>query len=127
MGSKRWFNFAKQLAKHNSVDVISTSDNSKCDFLNGSYSIKQKYPTLSNQMKYGRESMLGSNIMFVILLITITLFLVWLPISDSENMNFSKTLQVSNVLLTLSIFILMSFSLNLHTGITGMVNFGVIS
>ena len=89
-------------------------------------SIKQKYPTLSNQMKYGRESMLGSNIMFVILLIIITLFLVWLPISDSENMNFSKTLQVSNVLLTLSIFILMSFSLNLHTGITGMVNFGVI-
>ena len=88
--------------------------------------IKEKYPTLSNHMKYGRESVLGSNIMFVILLIIITLFLVWLPISDSDNMNFSKTLQVSNVLLTLSIFILMSFSLNLHTGVTGMVNFGVI-
>jgi neutral amino acid transport system permease protein len=41
-------------------------------------------------------------------------------------MNFNKALQVSNVLLTLSIFILMSFSLNLHTGVTGMVNFGVI-
>ena len=41
-------------------------------------------------------------------------------------MNFNKAMQVSNVLLTLSIFILMSFSLNLHTGVTGMVNFGVI-
>ena len=88
--------------------------------------IKQKFPILSNRMKYGRESILGSNIMFVIMLIVLILFLVWLPISDSDNMNFSKTLQVSNVLLTLSIFILMSFSLNLHTGVTGMVNFGVI-
>ena len=88
--------------------------------------IKQKFPILSNRMKYGRESILGSNVMFVIMLIVLILFLVWLPISDSDNMNFSKTLQVSNVLLTLSIFILMSFSLNLHTGVTGMVNFGVI-
>ena len=49
VGSKRWFNFAKQLAKHNSVDVISTSDNSKCDFLNGSYRIKQKYPHILDE------------------------------------------------------------------------------
>jgi branched-subunit amino acid ABC-type transport system permease component len=68
--------------------------------------IKQKFPILSNRMKYGREGILGSNIMFVIMLIVLILFLVWLPISDSDNMNFSKTLQVSNVLLTLSIFIL---------------------
>ena len=87
---------------------------------------KQKFPILSNRMKYGREGILGSNIMFVFMLILLILFLIWLPISDSDNMNFSKTLQVSNVLLTLSIFILMSFSLNLHTGVTGMVNFGVI-
>ena len=88
--------------------------------------IKQKFPILSNRMKYGREGILGSNIMFVIMFIILMLFLIWLPISESDNMNFSKTLQVSNVLLTLSIFILMSFSLNLHTGVTGMVNFGVI-
>ena len=88
--------------------------------------VKEKFPIFSNGMKYGRESIIGSNIMFVIMLIILILFLVWLPISDSDNMNFSKTLQVSNVLLTLSIFILMSFSLNLHTGVTGMVNFGVI-
>tara|TARA_B100001939_G_scaffold254288_1_gene221197 strand:- start:97 stop:1461 length:1365 start_codon:yes stop_codon:yes gene_type:complete len=54
------------------------------------------------------------------------LFLAWLPIAESDDFRFKKVLQVSNVLLTLSIFILMSFSLNLHTGYTGMVNFGVI-
>ena len=88
--------------------------------------MKEKFPIFSNGMKYGRESIIGSNIMFVIMLIILISFLIWLPISDSDNINFSKTLQVSNVLLTLSIFILMSFSLNLHTGVTGMVNFGVI-
>ena len=98
----------------------------KNNFSQNKNSIKKKFPILSDHMKYGRESVLGSNIMFVIMLIILILFLIWLPISDSDNMNFNKTLQVSNVLLTLSIFILMSFSLNLHTGVTGMVNFGVI-
>ena len=98
----------------------------KNNFSQNKNSIKTKFPILSDHMKYGRESVLGSNIMFVIMLIILILFLIWLPISDSDNMNFNKTLQVSNVLLTLSIFILMSFSLNLHTGVTGMVNFGVI-
>jgi neutral amino acid transport system permease protein len=60
--------------------------------------------------------------MFIVLLS----FLAWLPVAESENMRFIKTLQVSNVLVTLSIFALMAFSLNLHTGVTGMVNFGVI-
>ena len=95
-------------------------------YSNSSKYLHNQFPTLSTRMKYGRESVVGSNIMFIFLLIILILFLVWLPISDSDNMNFNKTLQVSNVLLTLSIFILMSFSLNLHTGITGMVNFGVI-
>ena len=95
-------------------------------YSNSSKYLHNQFPMLSTRMKYGRESVVGSNIMFIVLLIILILFLVWLPISDSDNMNFNKTLQVSNVLLTLSIFILMSFSLNLHTGITGMVNFGVI-
>ena len=98
----------------------------KNNFSQNKNSIKKKFPILSDHMKYGREGILGSNIMFAIMLIILILFLIWLPISDSDNMNFNKTLQVSNVLLTLSIFILMSFSLNLHTGVTGMVNFGVI-
>jgi|TARA_B110000914_G_scaffold226380_1_gene250949 neutral amino acid transport system permease protein len=76
--------------------------------------------------KYGRESPKGSRVTFLIFMAILLLFLYWLPVSESDQMNFIKTLQVSNVLLTLSIFILMSFCLNLHTGVTGMVNFGII-
>jgi neutral amino acid transport system permease protein len=75
---------------------------------------------------YGRQSPLGSWISFYILITILVMFLVWLPIAESDNYEFKKVLQVSNVLLTLSIFILMAFSLNLHTGYTGMVNFGII-
>jgi len=75
---------------------------------------------------YGRESTLGSWALFFVLLAILIIFLVWLPIAESDDFRFKKTLQVSNVLLSLSVFILMSFSLNLHTGYTGMVNFGVI-
>ena len=75
---------------------------------------------------YGREIKSGSILFFFALIIVLILFLIWLPIAESDNYRFKKVLQVSNVLLTLSIFILMSFSLNLHTGYTGMVNFGVI-
>jgi len=76
---------------------------------------------------YGREGVTGSWITFGVLLAILLLFIWWLPISDDvESMSWSKAFQVSNVVLTLSIFILMAFSLNLHTGVTGMVNFGVI-
>ena len=75
---------------------------------------------------YGRQSPIGSWISFFILITILVMFLVWLPIAESDNFEFKKVLQVSNVLLTLSIFILMAFSLNLHTGYTGMVNFGII-
>ena len=75
---------------------------------------------------YGRQSPIGSWISFFILVTILVMFLVWLPIAESDNFEFKKVLQVSNVLLTLSIFILMAFSLNLHTGYTGMVNFGII-
>lgn len=75
---------------------------------------------------YGRESPMGSWIFFSILLTILLLFLLWLPIAESDDFRWKKTLQVSNVLVSLAIFILMAFSLNLHTGYTGMVNFGVI-
>jgi len=75
---------------------------------------------------YGRESPLGSWALFFVLMLILVMFLAWLPIAESDDFRFKKTLQVSNVLLSLSVFILMSFSLNLHTGYTGMVNFGVI-
>ena len=79
-----------------------------------------------NLRSYGRESPIGSWLLFGLLMFILILFLAWLPIAESDNFRFKKILQVSNVLLTLSIFVLMSFSLNLHTGYTGMVNFGVI-
>ena len=76
---------------------------------------------------YGREGRVGSWITFGILILILLLFLWWLPISEETGaFNWFKAFQVSNVLVVLSIFILMAFSLNLHTGITGMVNFGVI-
>ena len=75
---------------------------------------------------YGRESPRGSWALFALLLAFLLLFVWWLPVADQEGARFIKVLQVSNVLVTLSVFALMAFSLNLHTGITGMVNFGVI-
>ena len=75
---------------------------------------------------YGRESSLGSWIAFSVFLTILLIFLIWLPIAESDEFRWKKVLQVSNVLITLSIFVLMAFSLNLHTGYTGMVNFGVI-
>ncbi|MBS65414.1 MAG: hypothetical protein CMA93_03715 [Euryarchaeota archaeon] len=75
---------------------------------------------------YGRESSLGSWIAFSVFLTILLIFLIWLPIAESDDFRWKKVLQVSNVLITLSIFVLMAFSLNLHTGYTGMVNFGVI-
>ena len=59
-------------------------------------------------------------------MVFLLLFVEWLPVAESENHDFIKALQVSNVLTTLAVFALMAFALNLHTGITGMVNFGII-
>jgi len=81
---------------------------------------------LSRLAPHGRESPFGSWVAFISLLVFLLLFVEWLPVAESPNQSFIKALQVSNVLLTLSIFSLMAFSLNLHTGVTGMVNFGVI-
>ncbi|MCH2437157.1 MAG: ABC transporter permease [Candidatus Thalassarchaeum sp.] len=82
--------------------------------------------SLRSSAPYGRESPLGSWIAFALMFIVLLSCLAWLPVADGPNSTFVKTLQVSNVLVTLSIFTLMAFSLNLHTGVTGMVNFGVI-
>ena len=76
---------------------------------------------------YGRRGRRGSWLAFLFVLAILVSFMAWLPISPSvESFRWSKVLQVSNIAITLSIFILMAFSLNLHTGYTGMVNFGVI-
>jgi branched-subunit amino acid ABC-type transport system permease component len=78
------------------------------------------------RIPYGRESEKGSWILFGILAILMLAFINWLPVAESDKAAFVKTLQVSNVLVTLSIFAILAMSLNLHTGITGQLNFGVI-
>lgn len=95
--------------------------------------IRESIPSLLSEdtednhlLRYGRESPQGSWILFGVLMFILLLFLAWLPVAEQDGMRFIKVLQVSNVLVTLSIFALMAFSLNLHTGVTGMVNFGVI-
>jgi branched-subunit amino acid ABC-type transport system permease component len=77
-------------------------------------------------MFYGRESERGSWVLFAVLALVMALFINWLPVAESDQASFVKTLQVSNVLVTLSIFAILAMSLNLHTGITGQLNFGVI-
>ena len=72
--------------------------------------------------EHGKESEKGSNALFLVFLLILILVVSWLP---SVN-DFTKLLQISNFLITLSIFLLLAFSLNIHTGMTGLVNFGVI-
>ncbi|MDP6772228.1 MAG: branched-chain amino acid ABC transporter permease, partial [Anaerolineales bacterium] len=60
--------------------------------------------------------------MFAILFLLLTI-IVWLLPSVS---NLTKTLQVARIITLVGIFGLASFSLNIHTGFTGMTNFGVI-
>ena len=47
---------------------------------------------------YGRESKSGSMLFFFALITVLILFLIWLPIAESDNYRFKKVLQVSNVL-----------------------------
>ena len=103
-----------------------------------STSIKDRFPDFHNRVSsnnllanfadpYGREGSKGSWIAFFILLAIMLSVLWWLPVStDPDTFRWDKTFQLSNVIQSIAIFVLMAFSLNLHTGYTGMVNFGVI-
>mgnify|MGYP001179856944 FL=1 len=74
----------------------------------------------------GRRTESGSKAAFRLLLALLILFVVWLPVDPDSNFMFAKTLQVSNLVTFLSIYLIMSLSLNLSTGYTGLLNFGVI-
>jgi len=76
--------------------------------------------------EYGRYSERGSKALFWVLLAALSLVVLWLPVPNAANALFIKSLQVSNLVLTLTIFLLLALSLNLHTGVTGLLNFGVI-
>jgi ABC-type branched-subunit amino acid transport system permease subunit len=73
-------------------------------------------------IRIDRETERGSWVAFGIFFL-ILIVVVWLLPSVST---LTKTLQVARVMTLVGIFGLMAFSLNLHTGITGMTNFGVI-
>ena len=68
------------------------------------------------------ETNRGSWIFFGILLFSLILITILLP-SVSY---FTKVMQVARIVTLLGIFSLLSFSLNIHSGLTGMTNFGVI-
>ena len=74
------------------------------------------------RIRIDRETERGSWIAFFIFFL-ILVCIVWLLPSVT---NLTKTMQVARIVTLLGIFGLASFSLNLHTGITGMTNFGVI-
>ena len=75
-----------------------------------------------NWIRIDRETERGSWIMFGILFLVLVAIVFVLPSVS----NLTKTLQVARIVTLVGIFSLASFSLNLHTGITGMTNFGVI-
>ena len=76
----------------------------------------------NNFIRIDRETERGSWIMFTIFLLVLVGIVFALP----SVTNLTKTLQVARIVTLVGIFGLASFSLNLHTGITGMTNFGVI-
>ncbi|MBT4514004.1 MAG: ABC transporter permease, partial [Chloroflexi bacterium] len=69
-----------------------------------------------------RETERGSWIAFAVLFLLLVAVVWFLPSVS----NLTKILQVARIVTLVGIFALMTFSLNLHTGITGMTNFGVI-
>ena len=77
---------------------------------------------LSNPIRIDRNTEKGSWVMFAILFLFLV-GIVWLLPSVT---NLTKTLQVARIVTLVGIFGLACFSLNMHTGITGMTNFGVI-
>ncbi len=75
----------------------------------------------------GRSTEKGSRLTFYVLLALLLLVLLWLPINAEQGLwGDRKIAQFGNVMSTFAIFLLLAFSLNLHTGMTGLLNFGVI-
>jgi len=94
--------------------------------LSGTYVEKRTSVLDKLKMPYGRESENGSWLLFAILAVIMAALIYWLPVADSDQVKFVKTLQLSNVMVTFAIFAILALSLNLQTGITGQLNFGVI-
>ncbi len=75
-----------------------------------------------SKAQYGRSSERGSWVTFAFFLVLLIYLAWWLP----SVTNFTKSMQLSRIIVLVCAFSILAFSLNLHTGITGMTNFGVI-
>ena len=76
----------------------------------------------SSKAQYGRSSERGSWVTFAFFLVLLMYLAWWLP----SVTNFTKSMQISRIIVLVCAFSILAISLNLHTGITGMTNFGVI-
>ena len=76
----------------------------------------------ASKAQYGRSSERGSWITFAFFLVLLMYLSWWLP----SVTNFTKSMQISRIIVLVCVFSILAISLNLHTGITGMTNFGVI-
>ena len=75
-----------------------------------------------SKAQYGRSSERGSWVTFAFFLVILIYIAWWLP----SVTNFTKSMQISRIIVLFCAWSILAFSLNLHTGITGMTNFGVI-
>lgn len=86
------------------------------------YSKRTETINLDFLPKYGRASERGSWFAFFCFLIILIYIADWLP----SVTKFTKTMQISRIIVLVCIFSILAIALNLHTGFTGMTNFGVI-
>jgi len=77
---------------------------------------------LGNWVLFDRSTERGSWFAFFLFLLILAAIVFLLPSVS----NLAKTMQVARIVTLVGIFGLAALSLNLHTGITGMTNFGVI-
>ena len=71
---------------------------------------------------FDRTTEKGSWFVFFFMLIVLIFIVNWLPSVSA----FTKTMQTTRIIVLVCVFSILALSLNLHTGFTGMTNFGVI-
>ncbi|MHA2028400.1 MAG: branched-chain amino acid ABC transporter permease [Candidatus Kariarchaeaceae archaeon] len=79
-------------------------------------------PSFYNTFPYGRQSPKWSNIVFIFALIIIGIATYNQPAGDDNALRFV----IIQIITLICIFTIAGMSLNIHTGLTGMVNFGVV-
>ena len=83
---------------------------------------KNMSTVIKSSKSIDRETHKGSWTFFGIILLILIVIVVFLPSVSA----LTKIMQVARIITLLGIFTLLSISLNLHSGFTGMTNFGVV-